>query len=252
MGASGVTAPFESQTFEVARYCVRRRSKDSALQGGDRPALTMLQDRRLGRAGGGMGLTPFLGGEVTKDGELVTREPTTESGGHSPDASAEPALASPRLIPNPESPENSEGPSFLPELEDLGQPSNSFDKQCAPSQAPTMEGSQYDHLPYDALHNLCKSRGYCKKDAKTVLKTRLGAMDKVGRNSPQVQSGNMDTSFSALGKRARSRSVSHILETPTKLSVGKRARGEPVATNMAVDLAVVNTHAQRRSSDLKL
>ena len=112
-------------------------------------------------------------------------------------------------------------------------PLASFDKQCAPSQAPTMEGSQYDHLTYDELHNLCKSRGYCKKDAKTVLKTRLEALDTVERNSPQAQSGNMDTSFSALGKRARSRSVSHILETPTQVSVGKRVRVEPAASSMA-------------------
>ena len=114
-----------------------------------------------------------------------------------------------------------------------------------------MGGSQYDHLTYDELHNLCKSRGYCKKDAKTVLETRLEAMDAAERNSPQVQSGNMDTSFSALGKIARSRSVSQILDIPTQLSVGKRVRGEQTATNMAVDLAVVNTHAQWWSSDLK-
>ena len=66
-----------------------------------------------------------------------------------------------------------------------------------------------------------------------------------------MQSGDMDTSFSALGKRARSRDVSHILETPTQLSVGKRARGEPAASSMAVDLAVVRTHAQWWPSDLK-
>ena len=88
-----------------------------------------------------------------------------------------------------------------------------------------MEGSQYDHLTYDELHNLCKSRGYCEKDAEAVLKTRLEAMDTAERNSPQVQSGNMDTSFSALGERARSRSVSHKLETPTQVGVGKRVRG---------------------------
>ena len=36
------------------------------------------------------------------------------------------------------------------------------------------------------------------------------------------------------------------------MGVAKRARGEPAATNMAVDLAVVNAHAQWWSSDLKL
>ena len=50
-----------------------------------------------------------------------------------------------------------------------------------------MDGSQYDHLANDELHNLCKSRGYCKKDAKTVLKIRLEGMDTAARNSSQLQ-----------------------------------------------------------------
>ena len=79
-------------------------------------------------------------------------------------------------------------------------PSASIDNKCAPSQAPIMEGSQYDHLSYDELHTLCKSRGYCEKDAKTALKTRLEAMDTVARNSSQLQTDNMDTSYSVLGK----------------------------------------------------
>ena len=97
-----------------------------------------------------------------------------------------------------------------------------------------MEGSQYDHLTYDELRNLCKSRGYCKKDAKTVLKTRVEAMDTSARNSSQLQTDNMDTSYSVLGKRERSRSVSHILDTPTQLGVGKRARGDATAIALAV------------------
>ena len=42
-----------------------------------------------------------------------------------------------------------------------------------------------------------------------------------------------------------------LLEPSTQLSVGKRVRGEPAASSMAVDLAVVRTHAQWWSSDLK-
>ena len=78
------------------------------------------------------------------------------------------------------------------------------------------------------------------------MKTRLEAMDTAEKNSPQVQSDIMDTSFSVLGKRARSCSVSHILEIPTQVSVGKRVRGEPEASS----LAVVRTHAPWWSSDL--
>ena len=68
--------------------------------------------------------------------------------------------ASPRLIPVPESPRHGEDLEPPPLENDVNDPSASFDKQCAPSQAPTMEGSQYDNLTYDELHNLCKSRGY--------------------------------------------------------------------------------------------
>ena len=140
-----------------------------------------------------MGLTPFLNGEVTKDCELGAREMTTESGGQSSDTSAEPALASPRLIPIPESPKNSEDPSFPPALEDSGQPSNSFDKQRAPSQALECVRGNYDNLSYYQIHNLCKDRGYHKKDAKAALKTRLEAMDAVERRLI-IQNGNaMDT-----------------------------------------------------------
>ena len=31
-----------------------------------------------------------------------------------------------------------------------------------------MDGSQYDHLTYDELRNLRKSRGYCEKDTDIV------------------------------------------------------------------------------------
>ena len=91
MDESGVTASFQSQPFKVARNCVRRRLKDSDLQEGDKPALTMLHDRGLGSVGGDMGLTPFLDGDMTKDGQLEAGEMTTESGGRSSDISAEPA-----------------------------------------------------------------------------------------------------------------------------------------------------------------
>ena len=61
MDESGVTVSFRSQTFKVARYCVRRRLKDSDLQEGDRPALAMHQDRGLGSAAGRYRVDPFFG-----------------------------------------------------------------------------------------------------------------------------------------------------------------------------------------------
>ena len=69
-------------------------------------------------------------------------------------------MASPRLIPAPESPRNGEDPEIPLPPNKMSDPSESLDNKCAPSQAPIMEGSQYDHLTYDELHNMCKSRGY--------------------------------------------------------------------------------------------
>merc|ERR550534_3291881 len=76
-------------------------------------------------------------------------------------------------------------------------------------------------------------------------------MDTVEKNLSQMQSGNMDTTFSVLGKRDRSRPVSHISDPPNQVGDGKRVRGEPAASGMEVDLAVVRTHAQWWSSELK-
>ena len=79
----------------------------------------------------------------------------------------------------------------------------------------------------------------------------MGAMDTAARNSSQLQTDNMDTSYRVLGERGRSRSVSHIMDAPTQLGVGRRARGEAPATTLAVDLAVAKEHAQWWASDLK-
>ena len=63
-------------------------------------------------------------------------------------------MASPRLIPAPDSPRNGENPAIPPSQIIMDDPPASFDNECAPSQAPIMEGSQYDHVTYDELHNL--------------------------------------------------------------------------------------------------
>ena len=61
----------------------------------------------------------------------------------------------------------------------------------------------------------------------------------------------MDTSFSVLG--GRDRSLVEPLNTGRSAEAveGIRSRGETPATTMAVDLAVVHAHDQRRSPDLK-
>ena len=239
---TGVAVYFQSQTFKVARFCVRRRAKESEV---------VDQDGRVPRSTA----DPWAGNWHTeKDGvranveEDAPMEPESAGAGENVAPAQPPAtenpMASPRLIPAPESPRHVEDLELSPLQNDVNDPSASFDKKCAPSQAPIMEGSQYDHLTYDELHNLCKSRGYCKKDAKTALKTRLEAMDTVARNSSQLQTDNMDTSYSVLGKRERPLSDSHIAEMPTQLSVGERSRGEALATTLVVDSAAAKEHAQ--------
>ena len=151
-----------------------------------------------------MGLAPVLQGEVTKGCELGDGELPTESGGKSSDISAEPALASPRLIPIPESPTNSGSPAFHPAMEDTGQTSDSFDQQCAPSPAPECASGNYNNLPYDQIRNLCKDRGYYKKDAKAALKTRLEATGAVDRQLISQKENEMDESPSVFGRRGRS------------------------------------------------
>ena len=75
-------------------------------------------------------------------------------------------------------------------------------------------------------------------------------MDSVDRSSSQVEN-DMDTSFSVLGKRERSLVESNVVEDSLQCEAGKRSRGDAQVTTLAVDLAVVNEHAQWWSSDLK-
>ena len=164
---TGVTAHFQSQTFKVARFCVRRRVKESEVVDKDGQVPRSTADPWAGnwhaeRDGGRASVEEDAPMEPVPVGDGDSIEPVQPQ-------VTQNSMASPRLIPAPESPRNGEDlePPLPPT--NMDDPSASFDNQCAPSQAPIMEGSQYDNLTYDELHYLCKSRGYCKKDAKTAL-----------------------------------------------------------------------------------
>ena len=88
---TGVAVSFQSQTFKVARYCVRRRLMDSGEPEGEGPVFTMYRGHGMGSMGGDMGLTTFLQGGVPRDYDLGAGESPTESGGKSSDTSAGPA-----------------------------------------------------------------------------------------------------------------------------------------------------------------
>ena len=99
--------------------------------------------------------------------------------------------------------------------------------------------------------DLGKARGYCRKDAKTVLKTRLEAMDSVEKKCIVERTDKMDTSCSVLGKRERALSDPAVSALPTQGGDGKRSRGDAGASHVMVDLAVLKEHAQWWSSELK-
>ena len=127
---------------------------------------------------------------------------------------------------------------------DSGNTPVAFDQQCAPSQAPECASGNYDHIPYDQIRNLRKSRGYQKKDARAVLKTRLEATDAAARQSLKPNENDMGTSSSVLGERNRSMAEPSNIGSSSQVVGGKRSRGDTPATALAADLAVAHAHAQ--------
>ena len=104
-----------------------------------------------------------------EDGNFTSRPGTPESdSGPRPDMI--PVQDSPSLsahLPSPQVP--AEGRQYL---------EPSFDKKCAPPQAPRADGAQYDELTRAQLHDQRTRRGF--EDA--VLKTRLATMGAAGAN----------------------------------------------------------------------
>ena len=126
----------------------------------------------------------------------------------------------------------------------------SIDKRRAPSQAPEGARGNFENLSYDQIHNLCKERGYHKKDAEAVSKTRLEATDAVERRLITQNENTMDTSSSVFGKRDRFMVELSAVEPTQQQVEGKRSRGNVPAITTEVDLAAVQTHAQWWLPDL--
>ena len=96
-----------------------------------------------------------------------------ESGGGSipTDETGDLPKVSPRLIPVPDFPQHSVRMPPESRVKDAGKSSASFERNCAPSQAPIGDNVNYDRLSFGRLHELCIQRGYHKEDAKAALKT---------------------------------------------------------------------------------
>ena len=58
-------------------------------------------------------------------------------------------------------------------------PLDSFDQTCTQTMGPPTVQTDYDHFPHRDLHDLCKQRGYARKDSKASLCARLRTMDEV-------------------------------------------------------------------------
>ena len=84
----------------------------------------------------------------------------TGSGGIPTDLTKEPSMASPRSIPAPACPPFPVQLPPEPAAEDTGPVSSSFDRKCAPPEAPVTDTTSYDQLAYGQLHALCKKESY--------------------------------------------------------------------------------------------
>ena len=134
-------------------------------------------------------------------------------------------MASPRSIPVPDSPLHSAQTPAEPALGDAGKTSAFFGRNCILSQSTVRGNANYDQLSYGQLHELCKQRGYHKKDDKAVRRTRLEAMAAAANKAKGGSSNDMDTSTSVLDKRARNLGDPTDIGTSVDGDTEKRARG---------------------------
>ena len=128
--------------------------------------------------------------------------------------------------------------------EGAGKNPESFDRNCAPSQAPDGDYANYEQLSYGQLRELCRRRGYHKKNTKAAPNTRLEAMDAATEKTKKGSSNHMDTSMTVLGKRSRTTEGSTETGTAADGKSGKRTRSAAVNIAFAVDLEVVTGHVQ--------
>ena len=80
-------------------------------------------------------------------------------------------------VQEPPSPSLSAEATFSPSLLLRVPFGPSFDEECTRLPGPEKTPGDYDYLTYDTLDQLCRRRGYAKKNSKAVLKTRLSTMD---------------------------------------------------------------------------
>ena len=145
---AGATAKFQSQTFKVARFCLRGKVdvKDAEYAELDPLHARMRTDGPAVRDKQGQ---QDMGDETDLDAEkgyCTLNEGGPESGlGHNP--AVIPAAGTPSLSVQLPSPRGL--PGEHPGWE------SSFDNKCEMSQAPVADRAQYDQLTWDRLRDPC-------------------------------------------------------------------------------------------------
>ena len=144
---AGVTVPFQSRTFKVARYCVRKRVKETQATDEEWKNSLRRGGPWIDSLPGDSGLAPALTDGLNDNIEMADSDKPTDSGDPSTAEPDEPVTASPRVIPVPDSPSHSDQvpPEMLPD-----------DRSCAPSQAPRCESANYDLFSSDQSHEARK------------------------------------------------------------------------------------------------
>ena len=101
---TGATATFQRQTFEVARYCVRKRLDRKDVHEDEWQNTKRTGDPRMSRPPACPDMTQARGFVVGKSMDLVEIEQDAGVVGPSADLMRKHSITSPRLIPVPESP----------------------------------------------------------------------------------------------------------------------------------------------------
>ena len=159
------TVKFQSQTFKVARFCVRKKGEETDVADAELD-LPRERFRRIGADSGSHSRQAVAetdmdaGGEAGKNASS-TGIPESEPG---PRPEMSPAPDSPRLsvqLASPRVPSERH-----PHLE------SSFDKACEPSRVPRAAETHCDGMAWGQLHDQSSQRGFRKKESKAVLMAR--------------------------------------------------------------------------------
>ena len=121
-------------------------------------------------------------------------------------------------------------------------PLDSFEQTCTQTVGPPTATTDYDRLSHRDLHDLCKQRGYARKDSKASLCTRLKKMDEVA------------TSRAMSTKRSRDHQDEQELSEPPvdRRVFDKRRRKADAYLNFVANKEILKQHAQWWDKEMQI